>query len=87
MMGTVVTNIAWLPPESYPDLAPGQYRTVAPGGDPLDGDLVVWVDEALNDPGDGSGHFELYEGDPAVYEYSTRFAYLRELRNQEEQNE
>lgn len=75
---TKVKNAAWLAPELYPDLAPGQYRTVPESGDPLDGELVVWVDAKPDDPADGSGHFELYEGKPADYEYTTRFAHLRE---------
>ncbi len=80
-MSNTVEDVAWLSPEMYPDLAPGQYRTVPEDGDPLNGDLVVWVDDAPDDPADGTGHFELYEGDEADYEYSTRFAYLRGLRS------
>lgn len=63
---------AWMSPEMYPDLAPGQFRTVPASGDPLDGDLVVWVDDAPDDVADGSGHFELYTGKAADYVYSVK---------------
>ena len=68
-MAKTIEAATWLPPELYPDCAPGQYRTVPESGDPLDGDLVVWVNETPDDLADGSGHFELYEGDVADYNY------------------
>lgn len=77
-----VDQVAWLPPELYPDLAPGQYRTVPDSGDPLDGELVVWVDDKPESAEDGSGHFESYVGKADSYEYNTRTAYLREKANE-----
>jgi hypothetical protein len=33
----------------------------------MNGRLVQWVDEAPDDPRDGSGHFVVYDGEPGDY--------------------
>jgi len=69
-MPTKLTDVAWLSPDLYPDVAPGQYRTIPKSGNPLDGDLVQWVDDKPDDPSDGTGHFAVFTGKPADYTYS-----------------
>jgi hypothetical protein len=67
-MGRITEKkVCWVPPSQL-DRAEGQYREVAePGDDPMNGRLVQWVDEAPDDPRDGSGHFVVYDGEPGDY--------------------
>ena len=67
------SKVAWIPPEVL-DRAQGEYREVL---EPVVkdnqtvqqyGDLVQWVDEAPDDPEDGSGHFVTFDGDKGDYQ-------------------
>lgn len=66
-MGHRVEKVAYVPPGTHPDVAQGHYRHIEEDDDPLGGRLAVWIDEAPGDDGDGSGHFELFDGDEAEY--------------------
>lgn len=73
------SKVVWLPPELL-DRAQGEFREalepkivgavegVTPGVSVAQyGDHVQWVDDAPDDPEDGTGHFEVYGGEPADY--------------------
>ena len=73
------SKVVWLPPELL-DRAQGEFREVQepeivgavdgvhPGASvPSYGAHVQWVDDAPDDPEDGSGHFEVYDGSPDDY--------------------
>lgn len=66
-MGHRVEKVAYVPPGTHPDVPQGHYRHIEDDGDPLAGRLAVWIDEAPGDDEDGSGHFELFDGDAAQY--------------------
>ncbi len=62
-----VDRVAWVPEGTHPDVSASHYRSVEDDNDPLAGDLVVWIDDAPNDPDDPSGHFEVFKGDDSEY--------------------
>lgn len=63
-------KVAWIPPELLGN-SQGEYRLVEAhneeDGSTDFGPRVVWVDDAPDDRDDGSGHFEVHEGDEDSY--------------------
>jgi hypothetical protein len=65
-------EVAWVAPEVL-DRARGEYRRLHERRDEgnlivdVFGDRVVWVDDTPDDPTDGAGHFEVYEGPDEGY--------------------
>lgn len=62
------TQVAWFPEENAYRVVRHKIETVTVGGEEHAfevaevGGLVTWIDEAPQDPEDGSGHFEAHHG-------------------------
>lgn len=76
-MGKIIdpgdTQVAWFPEERAYRIVRHKVETVSVGDEKqsfeiaVPGALVTWVDDAPNDPADGSGHFEQHSGSKDSY--------------------